>query len=490
MMGTPLRKATAIGAFVSLAVLAACGSSSKSAPTTTVAATTATTASAASTPAASTPAGSTPAASTPAGSTPAGSTPAGSTPAAGSTADTSGPTTTLSPDSYKDGANVTIRLAQDWTDFDIQHLPSASNVQLSLPAYDRLLDFDGTKQVPYLAESWTTTPTSVTFKLKDGPTCADGTKVTPTVVMNSFARLIDPATKFTNLVSLFGPGKLSMTADDATNTFTFTTDTPYSNLVYAFADPSTSIICPAGLVDPTKIATEMFGSGPYTLQSATHNDQLVFKLRDDYNWGPYGITSKTPGLPETLTYKIITDDTTAANELISGDLTLAKITGTEVDRLRKEDSLTYSEATLASSALMVFNERPGQLLQDQTLRQALLTAIDPALWRKTANGGYGTAATSYLASNAPCYNPATAALLPTPDVDAAKKVLTDAGYTFSNNQMLDKSGKQVSITVLGNLAQNSGPDYLAAQFTAMGVKVNLVKVDFTTYAADLNSTSF
>ncbi|HEY4333949.1 MAG TPA: hypothetical protein VGM78_15315, partial [Ilumatobacteraceae bacterium] len=47
-----------------------------------------------------------------------------------------------------------------------------------------------------------------------------------------------------------------------------------------------------------------------------------------------------------------------------------------------------------------------------------------------------------------------------------------------------------SITVLGNLAQNSGPDYLAAQFTAMGVKVNLVKVDFTTYAADLNSTSF
>src|SRR5262245_10303269 len=50
--------------------------------------------------------------------------------------------------------------------------------------YDTLLalDPDTNEPIAYLAKSWTQSPTEVAFTLRDDATCADGAKVTPTVV--------------------------------------------------------------------------------------------------------------------------------------------------------------------------------------------------------------------------------------------------------------------------------------------------------------------
>jgi peptide/nickel transport system substrate-binding protein len=390
---------------------------------------------------------------------------------------------------YVSGKTVTVRLATDWTNFDIQVRPSLGNVQLVLPAYDRLLDFDGKKVVPYLATSWTSTPTSVTFTVRTGATCSDGTPVTPTVIANSFKRLINPSTQFSNLTQLFGTGTLSIVPNNADHTIKFTSSVPYSNLIYAFADPATSIICPAGLANPAALQTQMFGSGPYTLVSATHNSQVVFKLRKDWNWGPYGITSKTLGLPATLIYKIVADETTSANLLTTGGLTLGTVTGPDVARLLANSSLTHLEVQNTSAAIMSMDQAAGHPTADRAVRQALITAVDPSVWPKVASGGYGLPATSYLAPSTLCYDPKTKDLLPKYSVKAAQAVLTKDGYTLSNGVMT-KGGQPLKITVLGLTTQNSGPDYLAAQFKALGATVNLVKVDFATYASDLEGSNF
>ena len=46
---------------------------------------------------------------------------------------------------------------------------------------------------PGLAESWEESPTSVTYTLKDGVTCADGTPLTATTVAANFSFVADPA---------------------------------------------------------------------------------------------------------------------------------------------------------------------------------------------------------------------------------------------------------------------------------------------------------
>src|SRR4029077_8730130 len=123
---------------------------------------------------------------------------------------------------------------------------------------------------PYLADSWEVTPTSITFKLRKDATCSDGTPVTPTVVRNSFQRMIDVKSPYR--ATLWGPGPYSVAADDAAGTFTFTVGTPFSTLVWGFSDTfpgvTTGIVCPAGLADPTQLKTKMFGAGAYTVAEA------------------------------------------------------------------------------------------------------------------------------------------------------------------------------------------------------------------------------
>ena len=61
-------------------------------------------------------------------------------------------------------------------------------------AYDTLVNLapDGTIR-PRLAASWEETPTSITYTLNDGVTCADGTPLTATTVADNFSFVADPA---------------------------------------------------------------------------------------------------------------------------------------------------------------------------------------------------------------------------------------------------------------------------------------------------------
>jgi peptide/nickel transport system substrate-binding protein len=391
---------------------------------------------------------------------------------------------------YKNGQTLTVRLSTDWTNFDVQVLPSLANTQLALAAYDRLLDYQGNKLVPYVASSYTQTPTSITFTVRSDVTCADGTPVTPTVIANTFKRLIDPSTHFKNIGQLFGTAPYSVSADDAAHKLTFTTGAPFSNLPYAFADPSSSIICPAGLVNPSALQTQMFGSGPYTLQEAVHGDHLTFKLRNNWTWGPNGESAKDPGFPSTLIYKIVTDETTAANLLETGGLSLALISGPDVPRLVADKTLNHKQAPVSTSQLMVFNQASGHITTDAAVREALATAVDPAGWCQAANAGFCVPTTSYLAADAPCYDKGTAALVPKTSIAAAKTVLTNAGYTAGSDGIMTKGGQPLTINLLGGTFQNSGPDYLLAQFKAIGANVVFTKVDFAAYAADLQGAHF
>ena len=91
-------------------------------------------------------------------------------------------------------------------------------------AYETLvyLGQDG-EIVPGLAESWEETPTSVTYTLKDGITCADGTPLTATTVADNFSFVADPANQ-SPLLGLYVPPGITVEADDAARTVTLTSE--------------------------------------------------------------------------------------------------------------------------------------------------------------------------------------------------------------------------------------------------------------------------
>src|SRR5579871_2820124 len=134
---------------------------------------------------------------------------------------------------------VTIRMTGDWPGLDPNPAPGngACNIPCSTvvyPLYDRLVatgpDPKNPGQIailPYLATSWTATPTKVSFNLRKDATCSDGTPVTASIVKRSFERILGGGRN----VATYGGGPFSMDADDAAGTFTLNLQTPFNDAI-------------------------------------------------------------------------------------------------------------------------------------------------------------------------------------------------------------------------------------------------------------------
>jgi peptide/nickel transport system substrate-binding protein len=402
----------------------------------------------------------------------------------------SGSTTTTSSSASGHGP-VAIRMYTDYGCFDPAQAATdvcsnaASNFDqlLANNFYATLLSVDSSgKIIPYLAKSWKVTPTSIAFSLRSDSKCEDGTPVTATVVKNSFNRLLASHNPFNG--PNFGAGPYTLTADDATGTFTFSTATPYSDLIYGFIDiyPATTggIVCPAGIASPSKFATQSFGAGPYTVVEAVHNDHLTAKLRSDFKWGPSGTTAQTPGVPGMVTYKLVTNETTAANLLVTGGLDVGQIAGQDTKRLAADKSL-HSETSYASvMTYLMFNEGAGHATSDPAVRQALITALDPGSINQAATLGFGKLSSSLFIPGGRCFDSATTQMAPKPSVDAAKSVLQNAGWAMKDGK-LTNNGQALQVTFWSEPRLGSAGEYIQSQWNQLGATAKLQSTDATSW---------
>ena len=88
------------------------------------------------------------------------------------------------------------------------------------------------------------------------------------------------------------------------------------------------------------------------------------------------------------------------------------------------------------------------------------------------------------------YDASTASLLPTPagNASAAESILLGDGYVKAANGNLEKNGKPLLLTLLGQQPElASGLEYLASQFNAMGITTTIADVDAVTSATDLKT---
>lgn len=380
------------------------------------------------------------------------------------------------------GGTLTERLTGDWDSFDPK-LHQIQGVAVRRAVYDNLVATDASgKIIPYLAKSWQQTATSITFTVRTDAICSDGTRLTPTMIANAVRYYVSKSS-FSNYE--FGPGPYTVTGDDGAGTVTMVSQVPYSDMLYGFLE--VSISCPAGLANPSLFQEQPSGSGPYTLVSAVHGDQATFKLRSEWKWGPAGITAQTDGLPSTLVFKVVVNDSTAANLLHTGALDLTPMSGLDIPRLVADKSVTHKTVNAFDAALVSMNEGAGHPTADETVRRALVTAVDPNGWNKAAYNGYGAVSPNVLTPTAQCYDASTAKLLPKPSTSDAKQILIKAGYTVGGDGKLTRDGKTLSVRLVGYSSQNAGPEYLLEQFQAAGFDVQPSFVDYATFAAILRS---
>jgi peptide/nickel transport system substrate-binding protein len=395
---------------------------------------------------------------------------------------------------YKTGASITYGIDSDWQNFNVQTVDDGITQELLQNAYATLLAQtpSGTLE-PYMASKWTATASKIVFTLKKGMTCSDGTPVTPQVVANSLQHMIN--IKAINNAVLWGPGPYKVAASAKADTVTFSVGTPYSPLAYGFSDSfpgsMTGIVCPAGLKSTADLKTKMYGAGPYTLVSATHGVGVTFKLRKNFTWGPAGMTSKTPGVPATVNYKIVTDPTTLQNLLQTGSVQVAGISGSGSTKkqLLADKSLQSSKAVAYVLNALTFNETAGHPTDDIALRHALITAIDPSVWYNNVDEGLSVQSHSVFPPGDACYDSAVNKLAPTPSVTAAAAILAGAGYTLSGGKLM-LNGSQVTINLVMTNLFDPGPAYIQSQWQQLGINVVLTDGSYLPWVEALISGNF
>lgn len=345
------------------------------------------------------------------------------------------------------GDSLTMAIAVDPGKLNPITNATQAGEEVSAFGYESLLSFPtGEPAVGLLADSWTESTTEVTYTLKDGVLCADGSPLTPSDVKATFEYAAAEETGSPYKGVYFPAEGLTITADDDANTVTFTSAEPQSFL--AQTTGALPIVCAAGLDDPAALDTAQFGTGPYTLTTSSPGQSYTFELRDDYAWGVDGVTSKTEGLPKTVTLQVVESDATAANMLLSKEIGLATIGGAERDRLDSGSFAQTLEVPLRPG-LLFFNQAEGRPGHDLAVRQGIAAAIDRDAVGKVSSAGRGEQIVSLVSDfGAACTTMDSSAALPTFDVDAANAALDEAGWTLGADGYRAKDGKKLTMLML------------------------------------------
>ncbi|HEX6468861.1 MAG TPA: ABC transporter substrate-binding protein [Streptosporangiaceae bacterium] len=381
-----------------------------------------------------------------------------------------------------DGATFTLGLSSDPGNLDPQMGAGTSLYAVTQFAYDSLLSVDGGtgKIQSALAKSWQVRGETVSLTLVNGITCSDGSKLTATDVADNLNFIANPKNQ-SPFLGAFLPAGAKATGDDAAATVTITLAKPAPFVLNGLA--SLPIVCRAGMKNRASLKTGTAGTGPFQLTEAAPGDHYTYTLRKGYTWGPAGATTATKGMPAKVVIKVVGNNTTTANLLLSGGLSAAQVTGADAQRLEK--ARLFVAKTPALVGEQWYNQAKGRATSDPKVRMALTKALDLGQLRKVLTAGQGAAATT-LAAIEPvaCPGDSVAGALPTSDAKAAGALLDQAGWALGGNGVRTKGGQPLKLTFLYQNVNGSGGDAAAElavqQWKAVGVQATAKSENETT----------
>jgi peptide/nickel transport system substrate-binding protein len=377
-----------------------------------------------------------------------------------------------------EGKTFTFSIGSDPGNLDPHMSVLSVTGQVDKFLYDSLLELtaDG-KPVPELAEKWDTTTTTATFTLRKGVTCADGAPLTAADVAANIVFVGDPVNKSPFAGLTIAPGTKA-TADEATRTVTVTSGAPDAFLLRNVG--GLPIVCGKGLADRKLLGKGESGTGMFAVSEAVPNDHYTFTRRKDYTWGPGDWKSTEPGLPDKVVVRVISNTSTAANLLLSGELNAAAINGP--DRQRLEARKLFHADYNAPLGEIFYNQAGGRPGEDEAVRRALTQSLDLPQLGKVLTSGTGKPSQGMVtAEPKACSGDTVTGNLPAHDPAAAASALDAAGWKAGADGVRAKNGKRLTLTVIygTQLGPTMAPTAELVQQTwkSLGAEVTLKGVD-------------
>jgi peptide/nickel transport system substrate-binding protein len=314
---------------------------------------------------------------------------------------------------------------------------------------------DRGKIVPDLAESYKNiNDTTWEFKLRDGITFHDGSKLTSADVKYTIDTIRD-ASKSYRLASDFSFMQIEL-IDDLN--FRIITDEPFSGLLLRLNYVK---IVPRAYVErvgDAEFAAKPIGSGPYKFIEWRKDDRVLLEANPDYFGGKPAI--------DRVILRVIPEAASRIAALESGEVDIIhNVATSQISRLKVIPGIEILSAPTSRVMFAGFNlVNPGPL-QDKRVRQALNYATDRASIVQGVLDGYGTQIATIAAPEYAEYDPSVTPYEYNPA--RAKELLAAAGYP---------NGFPLTFSVTsGYLNGQDIVQALAAQLNEVGLKVTVIE---------------
>lgn len=348
------------------------------------------------------------------------------------------------------------------------------------------VDGDGTA-TPWLAESWeqNDTATEFTLRLKPGVTFSDGSPLdAAAVVANLDIWYAGRTENGINPVGLFPKTyDRSEAVDPLTVKVVF--KAPTLGFIPTLGYHGSILISPATIAAPATEQGDLgktIASGPYLVDSWKEGDYVKLVRREDYNWGPAAVGHTGPAFLDSITYKLVAEQSLRVAAVQAGQADIAyNASPQELTSLQDEGFTTATPRYLGFVNGWAINTQEAPL-NEPKVRQALQTAIDRQEIIDTVYTPDWQLATSFMQGNVPGVTDHSALLAY--DAPRAEALLDEAGWVKGANGFRAKDGVPLELILHSNpylTTARSVDELIAQQLGRIGWRVVIRAYDVVTF---------
>ena len=355
-------------------------------------------------------------------------------------------------------------------------LTQYAHIEKTLPNGETYTTVDTGNIVGMLAESWEQDGDTVTFKLREGLTFANGDPVNAQAIVDGYKRIFEVGglSFFLLTMGSVNDGNAFEVVDDLTLTMTMETANNLVNLNNVMHN--TSAVSPAEVAehatndDPW--ATEYFrqnlptGNGPFVLDEYVPDDRVVLSARDDYYDGRAKL--------DKVIVKIVADPAQRVLLLKQGEVDLITIIPIkDLDDLEADPNIKVLSIPSTNNEMLELNNAMPPF-DNKLVRKAVAYAVPydtiiEEVWR-----GRAQRLKSPIADGTPTSDFSTWAY--DTDLEKAAELLAEAG--FPNGEGLPEMKLSVRI---GNEEQERMAVFIQDSLSQIGMNVEIEKLAHATF---------
>jgi peptide/nickel transport system substrate-binding protein len=227
--------------------------------------------------------------------------------------------------------------------------------------------------------------------------------------------------------------------------------------------------------------------GPYKFKEWNTGEKIVMERNPDFDWGP-DYAHEGAWYVENIEFRIILEYSTIIAGLEAGEVDYAELQPKDVERIRETGQFQIFEPLLKGMQPYVSLNVSKPPFDDVRVRQAFNLAVNKDALIKAVARGQAIPQYGPMSPSVTGYWKGVEYVGYDYNLEKAKALMVEAGYTYNADGMLEKDGQPFKLTLktrsaLEDLVKTA--EILQEQYKALGVEIEIEQQEYGVNVMDV-----